>query len=152
MNAIKTDLVKSTLKISEGSLNPCPSVEKVGANFSLQEKGCQLVSKGKFAMVLVVDGSEKQGRECDPDSVDFESTENKPLSLLQMLLSDAQRFVEVIPYFGFHLPRSFNSTRVGNLTLLYLKYREIMMNYYWIIHKITFGDQHSRLPFELYLI
>ncbi|KAK4858116.1 hypothetical protein QYF36_011284 [Acer negundo] len=94
INATRSKLMRSTLKISKGCLTPCTSEEKLGAHFSLQEKGHHLVSKGKIAMVLVMNDIEKQGSGCDPDSVGFGNIEHKPSALLQTLFCDDQRFVK----------------------------------------------------------
>ncbi|KAJ0018906.1 hypothetical protein Pint_10081 [Pistacia integerrima] len=95
INATRTNAIRSTLKISEGCIIPGASKEKVGAHFNLLEKGHNLVSEGKIAMVLVVNDSERQGRGSDPDSVDSGSTENKTLALIQTLLFDDQRLVKM---------------------------------------------------------
>lgn len=81
------------MKISKQCLTA--SEEKARAHFSLQEKGCHLVSNGKLAMVLVMDDSEKHGMGCDLDSVGSGNIENKPSDLLQTLFCDNQRFVKV---------------------------------------------------------
>ncbi|KAL5772054.1 hypothetical protein ACOSP7_011662 [Xanthoceras sorbifolium] len=94
INATRSKLMRSTLKISKGCLTPCASEEKAGAHLSLQEKGRLLVSEGKIAMVLVMNDSEKQGRGCDLDSVGSGNIENKPSALLQTLFCDDQRFVK----------------------------------------------------------
>lgn len=90
---------KRTLKISEECLTPSVSKEKLGANSTFREKGVHLVSKGKLAIVLLVEESEKQGGGYDSDLVDSESYETSPSSLLQKLLFDDQRFVKVVLIF-----------------------------------------------------
>lgn len=57
------------------------------------------MSKGKLAIVLLVEESEKQGGGYDSDLVDSESYETSPSSLLQKLLFDDQRFVKVVLIF-----------------------------------------------------
>lgn len=59
------------------------------------------MSKGKLAIVLLVEESEKQGGGYDSDLVDSESYETSPSSLLQKLLFDDQRFVKVVLIFSF---------------------------------------------------
>ncbi|XP_062163262.1 uncharacterized protein LOC133870204 isoform X3 [Alnus glutinosa] len=86
---------KSTLKISEECLTSSASKEKLGANLIFREKGVHLMSKGKLAIVLFVEESEKQGGGYDSDLVDSENYETSPSSL-QKLLFDDQSFVKVI--------------------------------------------------------
>ncbi|XP_044461479.1 uncharacterized protein LOC123192863 isoform X2 [Mangifera indica] len=93
ISATRTNAIRSTLKVSECCITPCASKEKVGAHFNLLEKGRNLVSEGKIAMVLVVNDSERQGS--DPFSVDSESNENKTSSLVQTILCDDQRLVKM---------------------------------------------------------
>jgi hypothetical protein len=92
---------KSTLKISEECLTSSASKEKRGANSTFREKGDHLMSKGKLAIVLFVEESEKQGGGYDSDLVDSESYETSPSSLLQKLPFDDQRFVKVVLIFSF---------------------------------------------------
>lgn len=91
----------STLKISEECLTSCASKEKLGTNSTFREKGLHILSKGKSAIVLVVNESERQGWGYDPDLVDFESFETSPSSLIQTLLCDDQRFAKVCTHFYF---------------------------------------------------
>ncbi|XP_041027992.1 uncharacterized protein LOC121267962 isoform X1 [Juglans microcarpa x Juglans regia] len=85
----------STLKISEECLTSSASKEKLGANWAFQERGLHLMSKGKLAIVLVVNESEEQACSSDHDLVDSLSNETSPCSLLQKSLCDDQRFVEI---------------------------------------------------------
>lgn len=92
---------KRTLKISEECLTSSVSKEKLGVNSTFREKGVHLLSKGKLAIVLLVEETEKQGGGYDSDLVDPESYETSPSSLLQKLLFDDQRFVKVELSFSF---------------------------------------------------
>lgn len=82
-----TKLGQRTLKVSKKCLTTPGSEEKLDSNFELQEKGLHLMSKGKMAIVLFVNDSEKQGRCSVPELVDSESAGNST-SFLQTLLSD----------------------------------------------------------------
>ncbi|XP_059439372.1 uncharacterized protein LOC132171970 [Corylus avellana] len=86
---------RSTLKISEECLTSSARKEKRGANSTFREKGVHLMSKGKLAIVLFVEESEKQGGGYDSDLVDSENYETSPSSLLQKLPFDDQRFVKI---------------------------------------------------------
>lgn len=118
ISATRTNAIRSTLKVSECCITPCASKEKVGAHFNLLEKGRNLVSEGKIAMVLVVNDSERQGS--DPFSVDSESNENKTSSLVQTILCDDQRLVKVMSYFDFHLWILCNISWSNTLRLAFL--------------------------------
>lgn len=72
------------------------SGEKLKASSKLLEKSCLLTSKGKVAIVIVMDGSRKMGSVAEPNLVDSEKTQNSPCMLLQSLLSDDHRFVKVV--------------------------------------------------------
>ena len=76
-----------TLRVSKKCLTTPGSEEKLDSNFKLQEKGLHLMSKGKMAIVLFLNDSEKHGRCSDPELVDSGSTGNST-SFLQTLLSD----------------------------------------------------------------
>ncbi|XP_062096873.1 uncharacterized protein LOC133802552 [Humulus lupulus] len=84
----------STLVISEDCLNSATSKEKLGAHFPLQEKGLQLLSEGKVAIVLVLNDRNTQGLADDLDHVNSKITENSSVSLLQTLLDD-ERFIKM---------------------------------------------------------
>lgn len=84
-----------TLVVSEECLTSTARKEKQDAHFPLREKGLQLASKGKVAIVLVINGTKAQGAAGDFDVVNSESTENLTESLETLLLDD-QRFIRVI--------------------------------------------------------
>ncbi|XVE51543.1 hypothetical protein DITRI_Ditri02bG0050400 [Diplodiscus trichospermus] len=90
-----TKLVRNRLRISEKCFSPCTSEEKLGANFTLQEKALHLFSKGKVAVVLYMSEHWNWGIEYDPGPSFSMSMENLETSSLQMLLCDDQRFVKV---------------------------------------------------------
>ncbi|XWS19778.1 hypothetical protein CRYUN_Cryun31cG0045900 [Craigia yunnanensis] len=90
-----TKLVRNRLRISEKCFTPCTSEEKLGANFTLQEKALHLVSKGKVAVVLDMSDNRNWGKEYDPGLAFSMSMENLETSSLQTLLCDDQRFVKV---------------------------------------------------------
>ena len=89
--------MRNRLRISEKCLTPCTSEEKLGANFTLQEKALHLVSKGKVAVVLDMSDHRNWGKEYDPGLAFSMSMENSETSSLQMLLCDDQRFMKVVP-------------------------------------------------------
>ncbi|GAV79576.1 RimM domain-containing protein/PRC domain-containing protein [Cephalotus follicularis] len=94
LSASTKKLMKSTLNISQECLTPCTDAKKLAANLYLQEKGLNLISEGKVATVLVVNGSENQGKGCDPDLVGSESTMYSLLPL-QTILCDDQSFIKI---------------------------------------------------------
>ncbi|XP_061960204.1 uncharacterized protein LOC133681112 [Populus nigra] len=93
ISATRTKHIKSSLMISKEFIT-CANEEKLGANFKLQEKGLSLISKGKVAIVLVLNDIEK-GKGDNPGVVDSESSENSLLFFLQKSLSDDQTFVKI---------------------------------------------------------
>ncbi|KAJ6775896.1 16S RRNA PROCESSING PROTEIN RIMM FAMILY [Salix koriyanagi] len=93
ISAIRTKHVKSSLMISKEVIT-CANEEKLGADFKLQEKGLSLFSKGKVAIVLVLNDIEK-GKGDNPGVVDSESSENSLPFFLQKSLSDDQAFVKI---------------------------------------------------------
>ncbi|KAG6790171.1 hypothetical protein POTOM_006319 [Populus tomentosa] len=93
ISATRTKHIKSSLMISKEFIT-CANEEKLGANFKLQEKGLSLISKGKVAIVLVLNDIET-GKGDNPGVVDSESSENSLLFFLQKSLSDDQTFVKI---------------------------------------------------------
>ncbi|KAJ6751695.1 hypothetical protein OIU85_002151 [Salix viminalis] len=93
ISAIRTKHVKSSLMISKEVIT-CANEEKLGADFKLQEKGLSLFSKGKVAIVLVLNDIEK-GKGDNPGVVDSESSEKSLPFFLQKSLSDDQAFVKI---------------------------------------------------------
>ncbi|XP_024020535.1 uncharacterized protein LOC21398744 [Morus notabilis] len=93
VGAMKRKLLR-TLVVSEECLTSTARKEKLGAHFPLREKGLQLASKGKVAIVLVINGTKAQGVAGDFDDVNSESTENLTESLETLLLDD-QRFIRM---------------------------------------------------------
>jgi hypothetical protein len=85
----------STIKISEKSFLTGSKDKLVRNIIKMQEKGLELISKGKMAIVLLL--NEKESEECiyDPD-VENEATENSTLLMLQNLLCDHDKFVKVV--------------------------------------------------------
>lgn len=99
INALKARETTSTLEISEKCLVSSASKDKLGTHLHLQEKGLDLISKGKVAIALVVnDNGNQQGPQLasNPDLENSDSTEIIVSSSLQTLLCDDQRFVKVI--------------------------------------------------------
>lgn len=74
------------MKISKHCLTA--SEEKAATHFSLQEKGCRLISEGKLAMVLVLKNSAKHRIDHDVDSISSKNIENNYSAILQMLVCD----------------------------------------------------------------
>ena len=78
----------SKLVISEDCLISTASKEKLVAHFPLQEKGLQLISDGKVAVVLAVNDRNTQGLAGDFDLVNSKSIETLPLN--------DERFIKVL--------------------------------------------------------
>lgn len=93
ISATRTKHIKSSLMISKEFIT-CANEEKLGANFKLQEKGLSLISKGKVAIVLVLNDIET-GKGDNPGVGYSESSENSLLFFLQKSLSDDQTFVKI---------------------------------------------------------
>ncbi|KAH1048421.1 hypothetical protein J1N35_039205 [Gossypium stocksii] len=89
-----TKLVRNRLRISEKCFTPSTSEEKLGTNFTLQEKALQLISKGKAAVVLDMSDHKNRGKEYDLSLSSSTSRENSETSSLQMLLCDDERLVK----------------------------------------------------------
>lgn len=64
--------------------------------FNMQEKGHELISKGKMAIVLLLNEKENEGCIYDPDVLENEATETSILHMLQNLLCDDETFVKVV--------------------------------------------------------
>ncbi|XWS18588.1 hypothetical protein CRYUN_Cryun32bG0057600 [Craigia yunnanensis] len=93
-----TKLVRNRLRISEKCFtpcSPCTSEEKLGANFTLQEKAVHLVAKGKVAVVLDTSDHRNWEEEYNPGLAFSMSMENSETSYLQTLLCDDERFMKV---------------------------------------------------------
>ncbi|GAB2299079.1 hypothetical protein Dimus_033150 [Dionaea muscipula] len=93
LNAASTCKSIRHLKTSEDCLASAWK-GKLDAQLDLQESGLNLISKGKFAPVLVLTGR-KPKLESLHSLVDLNNVEKSPLSILEKLLSDQHRFVEV---------------------------------------------------------
>lgn len=93
LNAEETS---STLEISEKCLISSASQDKLGTNFHFQEKGVDLISKGKVAIALIVNDTENLQLGSYPDLENSANTEKSMFSFLQTLLCDDQRFAKVI--------------------------------------------------------
>ncbi|XVF25537.1 hypothetical protein REPUB_Repub13aG0220700 [Reevesia pubescens] len=107
-----TKLVRNRLRISEKCFIPCTSEEKLGANFTLQEKALHLVSKGKVAVVIDMSDHRNRGKENDPGLAFSMSIENSETSSLQALLCDDERFLKVVPRLEFSFGKLFLSLSV----------------------------------------
>ncbi|XP_062012831.1 uncharacterized protein LOC133729338 isoform X1 [Rosa rugosa] len=81
VSALKAEETSSTLEISEKCLISSASEDKLSAHFHLQEKGADLLSKGKVAIALVVNNSY--------------DTENSMSSFVQTLHRDDQRLLKM---------------------------------------------------------
>jgi hypothetical protein len=86
----------STIKISEKSFLTGSKDKLVRNIIKMQEKGLELISKGKMAIVLLLNEKENEGYIYDPDVVENEATENSTLLMLQNLLCDHDKFVKVV--------------------------------------------------------
>lgn len=98
ISAKLSKLGQRTLKVSKKCLTTPGSEKKLDSNFELQEKGLHLMSKGKMAIVLYVNDSEKHGRCSVPELVGSESAGNST-SFLQTLLSGDRISLKVKCYF-----------------------------------------------------
>lgn len=104
VSALKAKEKTSTLEISEECLVSSASKYKLGTHFHLQEKGVDLISKGKAAIALVVNDSgnlQEPQLACNPDHENSDSTEKSVSPFLQTLLCDDQRFIKVILILDF---------------------------------------------------
>ncbi|KAL5577128.1 hypothetical protein UlMin_018827 [Ulmus minor] len=117
VSAMKTDLIRSKLSVSEDCLTSSATKDKLGGHFPLQEKGLQLISEGKVAVILLVNESDYQERAGDLDPEDSESTENSS-SLLQTLVDD-KRFVKIEDRASVPLILVSSSYEVQALTTLF---------------------------------
>lgn len=92
---MKNKLIASKLSISEETSE---SKENMAEYFHLQQKGLHLTSKGKVAIILLVDDSDRHGWLDDSNLFDSESAESSPCSQLETLVSDYQNSVKVYIY------------------------------------------------------
>ncbi|XP_065878982.1 uncharacterized protein [Euphorbia lathyris] len=90
ISATKTKLIKNSVTLSKECFTSRIIGENLAANFKLQEKGLHLLSKGKLAMILVLNDIVKQGR---GDS--SESSEDLIFSFIQKSLSDDKTFLKM---------------------------------------------------------
>lgn len=80
------------MQVSEESFST-GSKDKLVRDINMQEKGFKLISKGKVAIVLLLNEEE------NPDIVENEATDTSTLCVLQKLLCDHQKFVKVVYLF-----------------------------------------------------
>ncbi|XP_004504243.1 uncharacterized protein [Cicer arietinum] len=85
----------STIQILEKSFLTGSKDKVVRDIFNMQEKGHELISKGKMAIVLLLNEKENEGCIYDPDVLENEATETSILHMLQNLLCDDETFVKV---------------------------------------------------------
>ncbi|KAI4295369.1 hypothetical protein L6164_035423 [Bauhinia variegata] len=95
------------------------SKEKLAGNISMQEKGLHLMSKGKMAIVLILNGKENQGRTYDPDIVE-NGTETSAFPILQKLLCDDEKFVKVEDRVSVPLILVCSAQEIESLRMLFL--------------------------------
>ncbi|XP_008225377.1 PREDICTED: uncharacterized protein LOC103325031 [Prunus mume] len=98
VSALKAKETTSTLEISEECLVSSASKDKLGTHFHLQEKGVDLISKGKVAIALVVNDSgnpQEPQLACNPDLENSDGIEKSVSPFLQTLLCDNQRFIKM---------------------------------------------------------
>lgn len=84
-----------TVQISERSLLTGSKTKLVRNIINMKEKGVELISNGKMAIVLLLKEKENEGCIYDPEVVENEATETSTLHMLQNLLSDHEKFVKV---------------------------------------------------------
>lgn len=84
-----------TVQISEKSLLTGSKTKLVRNIINMKEKGVELISNGKMAIVLLLKEKENEGCIYDPEVVENEATETSTLRMLQNLLSDHEKFVKV---------------------------------------------------------
>lgn len=85
INALRARVSDCTLNVSRECLGFDASKEKVGDNFSFVQQGRSLFSEGKVSICLVLNDHETEQLE----------GEDGPVSYLQTLLDDEQRFLKV---------------------------------------------------------
>ncbi|XP_027345168.1 uncharacterized protein LOC113857449 [Abrus precatorius] len=92
VSAIEEGLI-SSIQISEQSFsNGCEN--KLVGDINMQEKGLELMSEGKMAIVFLLNEKEDQEHLCDHDIVEREATDSL-VRMLQKLLHDHENFVKV---------------------------------------------------------
>lgn len=62
----------------------------------MQEKGLELMSEGKMAMVFLMNGKEHQGSICNSDMVENEAIDTSVLHMFQKVLHDFENSVKVV--------------------------------------------------------
>ncbi|XP_042509347.1 uncharacterized protein LOC122084996 [Macadamia integrifolia] len=85
-----TKLSKNPLRISKDCFSCSERTGKLDGNHQLQQRGIDLMLKGKVAIVLVVDANGLDTNVCNSESVKDSSN-----ALLQSLLHDERRFVKI---------------------------------------------------------
>ncbi|KAK7359155.1 hypothetical protein VNO77_01102 [Canavalia gladiata] len=93
VSAIEAKLI-SSIQISEESFSN-GSENKLVRDMNMQEKGLELLSEGKMAIVFLLNEKEYEGHICDLDTGESEATDTSALHMLQKLLSDHENFVKV---------------------------------------------------------
>uniref|UniRef100_A0A7N1A3Z8 16S rRNA processing protein RimM n=4 Tax=Kalanchoe fedtschenkoi TaxID=63787 RepID=A0A7N1A3Z8_KALFE len=88
-----TSLTRNTLSVTADSIAMGEIEERVDE--SLLEDGTQSISKGKVAMVLVVNAYTNEGMQFEPASAGSPSGEDTSLSILKSILLDDRRFVKL---------------------------------------------------------
>ncbi|KAF7840404.1 Ribosome maturation factor rimM [Senna tora] len=92
VSALEAKHVRSKQILKESIFNE--SKDNLVGNITLQEKGLHLLSKGKMALVMLLNEKEDWGCIHDPDIVENEATETSSVPLLQKLLCD-ENFIKV---------------------------------------------------------
>ncbi|KAJ4980760.1 hypothetical protein NE237_031597 [Protea cynaroides] len=88
-------LLKNSLKIPKDCFTCSEHTGKLDANHQLQQRGIELMLKGKVAIILVVDADDNHAIGLDSAPCDSESVKDSSNALLlQSLLHDEKRFVK----------------------------------------------------------
>lgn len=98
-DASKLEKVQNSLRISDRCVLSGANEEELDTRANLQEKGLNLISSGKTAVVLVVND---EGWYSDLDIV-CDIAEHPKSSSLSDLLCDDRRFAKVVFYFFIYL-------------------------------------------------
>uniref|UniRef100_A0A151UGW7 Ribosome maturation factor rimM n=1 Tax=Cajanus cajan TaxID=3821 RepID=A0A151UGW7_CAJCA len=102
VSAIKAKLINS-IQISEESFSNGSENKLVR---DMQEKGLELMSEGKMAIVLLLNEKEHQGSICDSNMFENEAIDTSVLHMLQKVLCDGENFVKNNNLFNKYSKRS----------------------------------------------
>lgn len=101
LDANSSQLLKNVSRMSKDHRFHCGSNEEVDTNHEQHERGFNLLSKGKVAIILVMDVKKNQGSASDSDFVGCESVKcpSNILHLQELFISE-DKFTKVVHYFS----------------------------------------------------